>query len=110
MSHKLISLLVVTLTLVLACGGETPLPTATSGPTPAPGDPFPHPQYPNHIRDNWIIGCVSSGASEAYCRCGIAWLENTVPIDSFLTHGPMSKERQAWLLELGDACRNPRAT
>ena len=98
------TLILLVLLSMLGCGGEAatvPAPPAT--PTPAPTAATS--SYPKLITDSFIEGCMAgSGAGREACECGIAWFEDNVPFDDFLTYGPNSDQGREWLEASQETC------
>ena len=117
------TLILLVFLFMLGCGGEaatvpTPTATTTSPPTPTAtttSPPTPAPtaamsSYPKLITDGFIEGCIASavgrasGVGREACECGIAWFEDNVPFDDFLTYGPNSDQGREWLESSQEAC------
>ena len=101
------TLILLVFLFMLGCGGEaatvpTPTATTTSPPTPAPTAAMS--SYPKLIADGFIEGCIASGVGREACECGIAWFEDNVPFDDFLTYGPNSDQGREWLEASQEAC------
>ena len=63
-----------------------------------------HDIYTDSFKESFVASCVEQGAPKPFCRCGMEWLEDNVPISDFQAADPNGSQMAEWLEMAGEAC------
>jgi hypothetical protein len=104
-SKLVAGVVLVTILVVLACGGGNARSTGGGAPVPTASGGQ---NYPAEVRQDFMDSCTSTGGSGSQCQCLLAKLEAVYPLQEFieLERDLPSGSRTNELNPLIQACRS----